>query len=265
MKQRIAAKLVSIASKPGPKTEAGKNKVKGNSYVHGLTAQHLIIEAIDQPDYDRAAENFRLRFRPADGFEHELLQRIIDTNWRLNICASVESGMLSNVSVGRWDRQIDAKQIDAKQIDGKPDKTTRDTFLSRRARTFTEQANAIGILGRYEAGLHRRFVSMLRELEAAIANRPEPLDQISVEPIDQTSPGPIELTAAQEPAKPLVMTAAACSHPEQNNPQTTESDSFRRSPESGQTPRSSNESEREGTVAAYANPDEKALSFRRGE
>ena len=149
MNRRIE-ELISRASEPGPKTTEGKRTVRMNAFQHGLTGQSLVMAASEAPHYQSLSRGFQERFQPADIYESQLLQKIVDTNWRLNVCAALECNLMGT---GTADNILNSPEDD------------RTEAVFARCRAWTAASDQFEKLGRYETGLHRRLLKMVAELE----------------------------------------------------------------------------------------------------
>jgi hypothetical protein len=149
MNRRIE-NLISRASEPGPKTLQGKQAVRMNAFQHGLTGQSLMMTAGEAPYYQSLSRGFQERFQPADVFEKQLLQKIIDTNWRLNVCAALECNLTATGTATSLGMTAQDERTDA---------------VFAHCHAWTQASDQFEKLGRYEAGLNRRLLSMVAELE----------------------------------------------------------------------------------------------------
>ena len=142
---------------PGPKTPEGKARVRWNSYQHGLTGQLLRVSPEEQPFYDRIAEGFRARFLPADEFEEQLVQKLVDDNWRLNSCAALENALFTfgDVRHGNGNSSWDAAM----------------QKIITRAITWRKEGAGFERLGRYETHIHLRLQRNMTLLERAQSQR----------------------------------------------------------------------------------------------
>src|ERR1700720_424020 len=79
----------------GPRTEAGKQRSKLNALRHGLTGQTVVLPTEDHSAYDRHSQSFLNQYRPKDATETQLVESLIDTSWRMNRAATVETNLFS--------------------------------------------------------------------------------------------------------------------------------------------------------------------------
>lgn len=80
----------------GPITEAGKAISSRNACKHGLTAKHpSLLPDEDQADRDTLAAEMRKHFDPYNSVERELIDQLIDFQWRLRRASRFEAEILS--------------------------------------------------------------------------------------------------------------------------------------------------------------------------
>src|ERR1700685_4497011 len=84
----------------GPKTDAGKKASSFNALKHNLTGQSLILQPDEFDAYDRLTKALREELNPKTEMERQTVQKIIDTNFRLNRIAGLENNMLN---FGLWE------------------------------------------------------------------------------------------------------------------------------------------------------------------
>jgi hypothetical protein len=80
----------------GPKTAAGKQVASMNAYRHGLTSQRVLFEGEDQIAYISLGARWVKRMEPVGIFEISLLQKIIDTSWRIDRAAVVDNNLFAS-------------------------------------------------------------------------------------------------------------------------------------------------------------------------
>jgi hypothetical protein len=90
---QIAANQQNAQLSTGPVTDEGKAAVSKNALKTGLTGRTILLPTDDAELYGKHIESFRARFNPVGGDETELVQRIADTNWRLQRIPGLEAGI----------------------------------------------------------------------------------------------------------------------------------------------------------------------------
>src|SRR6202795_3596115 len=86
---------VNAQKSTGPRTEAGKQRSKLNALRHGLTGQTVVLPTEDHSAYERHSQSFLNQYHPKDATETQLVQSLIDTSWRMNRAATVETNLFS--------------------------------------------------------------------------------------------------------------------------------------------------------------------------
>ena len=92
---RIAINRANARKSTGPRTEAGKQRSSLNALRHGLTGQTVVLPTEDHSAYQRHSKSFLDEYHPKDATETQLVQSLIDTSWRMNRAAAVETNLFS--------------------------------------------------------------------------------------------------------------------------------------------------------------------------
>jgi hypothetical protein len=92
---RAAVNKANAQHSTGPRTEAGKQRSSLNALRHGLTGQTVVLPTEDHSAYERHSQSFLAEYRPKDATETQLVQSLIDTSWRMNRAATVETNLFS--------------------------------------------------------------------------------------------------------------------------------------------------------------------------
>jgi hypothetical protein len=101
---RAAVNKANAQKSTGPRTEAGKQLSSLNALRHGLTGQTIVLPTEDHSAYERHSQSFLNEYRPKDATETQLVQSLIDTSWRMNRAATVETNLFSLGIVEMEDR-----------------------------------------------------------------------------------------------------------------------------------------------------------------
>jgi hypothetical protein len=138
----------------GPRLQTRKPQVAWSGLVHGLTGQFTYLKDSDLVAYlKRGAGSFEF-YRPYGVREVDLLQRIIDVNWRLSRINHITDSLhLSAFS-----------RASQKLVAQHPEASLRDVAPHAEADAYREDCNAFGKLGRYEITLDRLLKSLHEEL-----------------------------------------------------------------------------------------------------
>jgi len=92
---RAAINRANAQKSTGPRTEAGKQRSKMNAFRHGLTGQTVVLPAEDHSAYESHSKSFLNEYHPKDATETQLVQSLIDTSWRQNRAAAIETNLFS--------------------------------------------------------------------------------------------------------------------------------------------------------------------------
>jgi hypothetical protein len=92
--KQIEANRQNACNSTGPKTEAGKQRSRGNAVRHGLTAE-TVIEVLEDPeDYKAFEASVIADFDVQTAVERELVLRLASLLWRLRRATAIETGLL---------------------------------------------------------------------------------------------------------------------------------------------------------------------------
>ncbi|HWY46364.1 MAG TPA: hypothetical protein VNX70_03215 [Bryobacteraceae bacterium] len=92
---RAAINKANAQKSTGPRTEAGKQRSSLNAWRHGLTGQTIVLPTEDHSAYERHSQSFLDEYHPKDATETQLVQSLIDTSWRMNRAATIETNLFS--------------------------------------------------------------------------------------------------------------------------------------------------------------------------
>jgi hypothetical protein len=92
---RLLANRANAQLSAGPKSDEGKAKSCLNAIRTGLTGRTVLLPTDDAGAYQRHIEAYEREFRPVGKREHDLVQSIADTQWRLLRIPSLETGILA--------------------------------------------------------------------------------------------------------------------------------------------------------------------------
>jgi hypothetical protein len=92
--KQIEANRRNALKSTGPRTEAGKERARGNAVRHGLTAE-TVIEPLENPeDYKAFEVSITAEFDAQTAVERELVLRLASVLWRLRRSTAIETGLL---------------------------------------------------------------------------------------------------------------------------------------------------------------------------
>jgi hypothetical protein len=150
--RRAAANKANAQHSTGPRTEAGKQRTRLNALRHGLTGQTVVLPTEDHAAYQRHSQSFLDEYQPQGATESQLVQSMIDSSWRINRAAAVETNLFS-LGITEMEDRIPAGQPDA------------DSALAM-AMAFREHARAFSQISMYSQRLARQFERALEQLRA---------------------------------------------------------------------------------------------------
>ena len=79
----------------GPRTEEGKNASRLNALNHGLASNQVVLPHESREEYEKVKAAFEEAHDACSDFERELLNRMIDSWWRLQRAYRVETQFLA--------------------------------------------------------------------------------------------------------------------------------------------------------------------------
>jgi hypothetical protein len=186
---QITANQANAQLSTGPKTAAGKERSKLNSFRHGLTGQIHTFTPEDQEAFDKHCTGIRESLAPVGAFELDLAQAIAEDRWRLNRARALEGGIFALMQAA-------------------PD---ADPALAQ-ARTWLADGRNLQLLTLYESRIHRSIEKALQQLttlqeKRAAAHQKEmeeaqllaQLDHMRGKPYDPATdfpPDPLEIGSA---------------------------------------------------------------------
>src|ERR1700722_8599582 len=77
----------------GPKTEAGKQRIRLNAYKHGLTGQIHLFTAEEHEAFEKHCQSTVEGLAPVGILEQQLAQSIAEGTWRFNRAQAIEAGI----------------------------------------------------------------------------------------------------------------------------------------------------------------------------
>ena len=158
---QLAANRANAKQSTGPRTPEGKQRSSLNAMRHGLTSQMVVLPHEDMRAYIAFHEEALKLWAPLAIHEQRLVQRLVDTDWRLNRCPTLEHGLFA---LG----PLEVTQMEATQLDG--ENAGAQAILDA-ARVLRESYKALESLGRHETRLSRLYQNTLKELTELQAYR----------------------------------------------------------------------------------------------
>jgi hypothetical protein len=154
---RSAINRANSEKSTGPRTGAGKQRVRLNALRHGLTGQTVVLPSEDLSAYQRHAQRFLEQFRPVGALEDHFVQSLCDCSWRLNRVAAIETNLLS-IGIADHENNLHANHPEA------------DDALAM-AGAFRDNVHAFSNIGMYCQRIARLFERTLVQLQRAQAER----------------------------------------------------------------------------------------------
>lgn len=157
--RQLQANRANAQQSTGPRTAEGKAASSRNALKTGLTGRSILLSADEADAYEHHVARFACDFNPLGDREHELVQSLADTQWRLNRIPSLEAGIYAT---GRM-RYADLFAGEPAEL--QPMLIETHTYLTHQK----ELKN----LGLQESRLRRQYATDLAELKALQAQRAE--------------------------------------------------------------------------------------------
>jgi hypothetical protein len=141
----------------GPRTDAGKQRSSLNALRHGLTGQTIVLPTDDHSAYQCHSQSFLDEYHPKGATETQLVQSLIDTSWRINRAATVETNLFS-LGITEMEDRIRANHPEA------------EAALAM-ALAFREHMRAFASISINSQRLSRQFEPTLAQLRQIQAER----------------------------------------------------------------------------------------------
>lgn len=93
---RIEANRKNARKSTGPKSEAGKERVKFNALKHGLDAQAVVLPHEDRSAYEQRLEEWTAELRPPGSLGRYLAERAVRLSWQLDRADAHETARLAH-------------------------------------------------------------------------------------------------------------------------------------------------------------------------
>jgi hypothetical protein len=195
-----AANRANALHSTGPKTPEGKAAVRFNALRHGLLARDVVLPGEDADAFEDLLNQVRAELSPVGPIEELLVNRVVNTMWRLERSARAETALFDlrawELKVGQLTDRVRSYELILPDVFPAPitDKTAhaeatealvqakherdRDEILLGRAlEADAKEGDALGKAARYERSLERslfRTLAELRQLQDRRRNRPSP-------------------------------------------------------------------------------------------
>ncbi len=154
---QLQANRLNAQLSTGPKTPEGKKRSSLNALRHGLSGQIVVLPNEDMQAYLAFGQRLLDDMAPQGELEKQMVQTLVDTQWRLNRGRSVENCMFAMGHEGTaGDIDVAHPQVHASMAS---------------ARLFMQESAQVEKLSRYEQRLARTFSTTLKQLREIMAER----------------------------------------------------------------------------------------------
>ena len=154
---QLQANRLNAQLSTGPRTAEGKKRSSLNALRHGLSGQIVVLPQEDMQAYLAFGQRLLDDIAPHGELEKQMVQTLVDTQWRLNRGRSVENSMFAIGHEGP------AGDIDV------PNPQVHASMAS--ARLFMQESDKVEKLSRYEQRLTRTFTVILKQFREIQAER----------------------------------------------------------------------------------------------
>ena len=154
---QLAANQANAQKSTGPRTPEGKNISRLNGVRHRVTQQVMIMPEPEMEAYLEFHKEQQIAHAPADPIEKQLVQTVIDTQWRLN-CARAREMCLFADNHEKFADLVDTER---------PEVQAAMTALL----TLSKKANELRLMSLYEQRLNRTLLTTMKQLNERQAER----------------------------------------------------------------------------------------------
>jgi len=169
-------------TKHGPQTQAGIARIRAANTTHGIFSREVLLECESAGDLDAFTAGLYRRFEPDDEYECMLVDRVVDTAWRLARGRRAETALANNL-------YREALNWPENQCD---DENDEEFIMLRHRVLITRIAINPGMekLLRYETTVERQYYKALNQLERVQRSRQG--DQVA-------PPAALDITVSEGP------------------------------------------------------------------
>jgi hypothetical protein len=111
--RRAAANAANARKSTGPKTAEGKARSSRNALKHGIFCKQLLMPGEDGGQLREIRKDYYFTLKPQNALELAMVERIVQSHWRLARCERAEKTMLLRL-VQQRDEEL-RQQIDEKE------------------------------------------------------------------------------------------------------------------------------------------------------
>ena len=93
---RLAANRANALKSTGPKTEAGKERSRGNAFKHGMAGAGVALPSEDEAEVTRVFAAIEADLAPGTDVDRSLVRRVALMTIRLDRCALLDASATSD-------------------------------------------------------------------------------------------------------------------------------------------------------------------------
>jgi hypothetical protein len=180
---QIAANRLNARKSTGPRTPRGKAMMRRNPLRHGLYAAAVVLFYESEAEFEEFREALAEDFEPQGAEECALVEQIAILRWRLRRASRAEAALVNAEAERRRERIASGASKTLYPIDA--------------GMAFSELAQSMSTLTRYEAAIERqlsRAIAMLERRQARRFEREEAdahAELASAVPASASEPSPV--------------------------------------------------------------------------
>ena len=156
----------------GPRSDAGKEAVRLNSLLHGITAATLCLPCEDLEDLRLMRAEYHRAFQPRNFVEHNLVDAIFAAAWRESRAARYENSLIREAFADRRARN-----------EQRYERLSLDVETALAFKTLSDDSNCLENLDRYERRLRRQSIAAMRQLAEYRRSFPPAVDSTTYTPV----------------------------------------------------------------------------------
>jgi hypothetical protein len=156
---QLAANQANAPKSTGPRTPEGKSISRLNGITHRVTQQVMIMPEPQMQAYLDFHKEQQEAHKPADPIERQMVQTVIDTQWRMNCARAWEMSLFAD-NHEKFSDRINTER---------PDVQAAMTAIL----TLSNKANELRLMSLYEQRLNRTFLTTMKQLNERQAARKE--------------------------------------------------------------------------------------------
>lgn len=172
-------------TKRGPQTPAGIARIRAANTTHGIFSREVLLECESAEDLDAFTAGLYRRFEPDDDYECMLVDRVVDTAWRLARGRRAETALANNLYIETRGWHEGKGEVEDEEF---------HMLLHRICLTRIAIHPEMEKLLRYETAVERQYYKALNQLERVQRTRQG--DQVA-------PPAALDITVSEGPALEL--------------------------------------------------------------